>query len=144
MWVGTLAVLVLCACGGAVPVVVENRGGTASHPTCPLSARFDLEARRYANLDADQPDYQTWSAWRVGIQLGPDRKVLRGTLAMLGDELVWNFDVTGELDERCQLALWTDTHEPMTVTIDVRARTGTIRSIDDVWLLGPPFPTQRP
>lgn len=153
------AVLVLCACGGAKPVAVENRGGTASNLICNLPARLEFEARRYANLDADQPGYQTWSSWRVGIQLAPnsfaqrgsvseraeapDRKP-RGTLAMVGDELVWNFDFTGKLDDRCKLELWTDTHEPIHVTIDLYAKTGVIRSIDDVWLLGPPFPPLRP
>ena len=133
--------LLVGACGGATsPATLDNRGGTESI-TCELPARFDFEARRYANLDADQPGYQTWSAWRVGIQLS-DRARVRGTRAMVGDELVWSFDFTGKL-AGCRLELWTDTHEPFTTTIDLRTRTGTIRSIDDVWLLGPPFPAQR-
>lgn len=138
-----LAVLVLCACGGAGPVVVANRGGTAS-ASCALPARLELDARRYGNLDADDPDYQTWSAWRIGLQLRTEGARVTGTLAMIGDDLVWTFDVAGRLDERCVLALVADTHEPLSATIDVRARTGRIRSIDDVWLLGPPFPARRP
>jgi hypothetical protein len=142
MWLG-LAVLVLCACGGAKPVAVENRGGTAS-TSCDVPPRLDFEARRYGNLDGDQPDYQTWSPWRVGI-LFADREHVRGTISMQGDELVWNFDLTGKLDrERCTLELWADTHLPIRANLDLRARTGTIRSIDDVWQLGPPFPENRP
>ena len=142
MWLG-LAVLVLCACGGATPVAVENRGGTAS-TSCDFPMRLEFEARRFGNLDADQPDYQTWSPWRIGIQLA-ERANPRGTMTMVGDELVWTFDFTGKLDgERCALELWTDTHEPIRANLDLRARTGTIRSIDDVWQLGPPFPANRP
>ena len=141
MWL-VLAVLVLCGCGGAKPVAVENRGGMAS-TSCDLPDRLEFEGRRYANLDADQPGYQTWSAWRIGIQLS-DAKKLAGTLAMVGDEMVWNFDFTGRLDRgRCSIELWTDSHEPMRVMLDLRTRTGRILAIDDEWLLGPPFPVQR-
>lgn len=141
MWL-VLAVLVLCGCGGATSsVAVENRGGTAS-TSCVLPARFDFEARRYANVDADSPDSQTWSAWRVGIQLSstePPRGTITGTGTMVGDELVWTFDLTGKLDrERCTLDLWTDEHEGKRVLIDVRARTGSIHSIDDRWQLASP------
>jgi hypothetical protein len=140
MWL--VLVLVLCACGGSTPVAVENRGGTAS-TSCDVPARLDLEARRYANLDADQAGYQTWSAWRVGIQL-TSSKPPRGVLAMVGDELVWSFDFAGRVDDHgCALELWTDTHDPIRVNVDLRTRTGRIASIDDVWLLGPPFPTRR-
>ena len=144
MWL-VLAVLVLCGCGGAKPVAVENRGGTAS-TSCDLPERVDFEARRYANLDADQPDYQTWSAWHVGVQFANQRDAtkLTGTIAMVGDELTWTFDFTGKLDRaRCVVELATDTHEPIGASIDLRARTGRIRSIDDEWLLGPPFPANR-
>ena len=143
MW-RVLAGLVLCACRGAPqPVAVENRGGVAS-TRCDFPAeRLEFEARRYGNLDADSPDYQTWSAWRVGIQLSGAQPP-RGTVSMVGDELVWSFEVASGTHAGCTLELWTDTHEPFRVTLDLRARTGTIRSFDDVWLLGPPFPTQRP
>lgn len=136
--------LLLCACGGTAhqPAAIDNRS-VAPATTCELPARFDFEARRYANLDADQPGYQTWSPWRVGIQV-VERARLRTKLAMIGDELVWNFDATGTFDRsRCRLELHTDTHEPITVTIDLRTNTGRIRSIDDDWLLGPPFPAKR-
>ena len=139
MW-RVFAGLVLCSCGGATqPVAVANRGGTASTRCDFPAARLELEARRYGNVDADSPDYQTWSAWRVGIQLA-DAK--HGTLSMVGDDLVWTFDVTGKQTD-CALELWTVAHEPFRVRLDLRARTGTINSIDDVWLLGPPFPARR-
>jgi hypothetical protein len=145
-----LAVLVLSACGGTQPGAVENRGGSAS-TSCDLPPRLEFEARRYANLDVGEPGSQVWSAWRVGLQLARELKSLRdttvrGTLAMVGDEIVWSFDVAGKLDpDRCVLEMWTGTHthEPSRVTIDVPKRTGTIHSFDDVWLLGPPFPAQR-
>ena len=138
-----LAVIVLCGCGGGQQVAVENRGGAAS-TGCELPARLEFEARRYGNVDADDPDYQVWSSWRVGIQLATrsDHARLRGTLAMSGDELTWTFDVAGTL-ARCHLDLVTDSHEPVSVDIDLVKRTGIIRSIDDVWLLGPPFPSKR-
>lgn len=138
-----LAVLALCACGGAGhhATAMENRGGTAS-TSCDLPTRYDLEARRYGNVDANQADYQTWSPWRVGVQFR-DPKNLRGTLAMVGDELVWSFDFTGTRAD-CTITLYAASHEPITVTIDTRTRTGKIQSIDDVWLLGPPFPDKRP
>ncbi len=139
MWL-VLAVLVLCACGSAKPVAVENRGGTAS-TSCDLPTRLEFEGRRYGNLDRDQPDYQVFTPWRVGIQFR-DQKDLRGTITMVGDELVWSFDVAGKLEE-CRLTMSTDTHEPFTITIDARTRTGSIQSIDNVWLLGPPFPVNR-
>jgi len=70
MWL-VLAVLVLCGCGGAKPVAVENRGGTAS-TSCDLPERVDFEARRYANLDADQPDgYER--VWRPALEFPPER-----------------------------------------------------------------------
>jgi hypothetical protein len=135
------ALVVFGACGGPPSPAVENRGGTAS-PRCDLPTRLEFEARRYGNLDADQPDYHTWSPWRVGIQLARGG---RGTITMIGDELQWTFDITTKLDrDRCTLELWTDSHEPMRANLDVRARTGTIRSIDNVWQLGPPFPAHRP
>ena len=140
MWLG-LAALVLCACGGPPAGAVENRGGTAS-TGCDLPERLDFEARRYGNLDADHADYQTWSSWRVGIQLA---SAARGTITMIGDELQWTFDITTKLDrDRCTLELWAETHDPLRANLDLRARTGTIRSIDDVWQLGPPFPAHRP
>lgn len=136
--------LVLCSCRGAqiepvAPRSIENRGGAASTSCTSPARRLEFEARRYGNLDADSPDYQTWSAWRVGIQLAD---ATHGTLSMVGDDLVWTFDVAGKQTE-CALELWTDTHEPFRVRLDLRARTGTISSIDDVWLLGPPFPPRR-
>ncbi len=140
-----LTALVLCACGGSrQPVVIANRGESV-RASCDIPARIELEARRYANTDADQPDYNVWTAWRVGIQLA-DRDRPRGTLAMVGDDLTWTFDVAGTLDpERCRLTLWTPhEHEPFGVELDLRAHTGTIKSIDDIWLLGPPFPSRRP
>ena len=136
----------LCACGGTqTPAAVENRA-PPTPPTCALPMRFDFEARRYASLDADHPDYQTWSAWRVGIQImDHQHDRVRAKLAMVGDELVWNFDVKGNIDlARCRLELFTDTHEVIATTVDLRARTGRISSIDDEWLLGPPFPAKRP
>ena len=134
----------LCACGGAEPVAIANRGGTAS-VSCEVPARIELEARRYANLDHDDADYNVWTAWRVGIQLA-DRAKPKGTMAMVGDAITWTFDVAGKLDAaKCVLTLWTpNEHEPFDVVLDVGKHTGTIRSIDDVWLLGPPFPTKRP
>lgn len=149
-----LAVIVLCGCGGGQQVAVENRGGAAS-TGCELPARLEFEARRYGNVDADDPDYQVWSSWRVGIQLAVrdasrphaetrDKARVRGTLAMSGDDLTWAFDITGNLDRtRCRLDLGTDTHEPILVDIELTKRTGFVRSIDDTWLLGPPFPSQR-
>jgi len=144
MWLA-LAALVLCACGGARPVAIANRGEPAG-ASCRVPAKIDLEGRRYANLDHGDPDYQVWSAWRIGLQLA-DRDEPRGTLAMVGDELTWTFDVTGTLDrETCRLALAAHSHEPFDVVLELRGPnlTGTIRSIDDVWLLGPPFPAARP
>jgi hypothetical protein len=146
-----LAVIVLCACRGSQQLAIENRGGAAS-TSCELPARLDFEARRYGNVDADDPDYQVWSSWRVGIQLATsdmnrpaaDKGRVRGTLAMTGDDLTWTFDVAGTIDgSMCRIDLGADTHEPIQVDIDLRKRTGTIRSIDDIWLLGPPFPAQR-
>jgi len=140
-----LAVLVLCACGGAQPVAVENRGGTAS-AGCYVPARIELEARRYANVDKGDPDFDVWTAWRVGIQLSDRGEKPKGTMAMVGDHITWTFDVVGKLDAaKCALELWTPKeHEGFDVRFDVHANTGTIRSIDDVWVLGPPFPTNRP
>ena len=147
-----VVVVVLWACAGSPTGAVENRGGAAS-PSCDVPVRLDFEARRYGNLDADQADYQTWSPWRVGIQLA---SATRGTLTMIGDELQWTFDFTAKLErERCTLELWAETHDPIRANVDLRARTGTIRSIaaprkgravmiDDVWQLGPPFPAHRP
>jgi hypothetical protein len=138
------ALVVLGACGGVPAPTIDNRAAPAAR--CELPSRFDFEARRYASLDADHPDYQTWSAWRVGIQIiDRQRDQVRATLAMVGDELVWSFEVKGTLDPaRCRLELFTDTHEVIVTTLDLRARTGRISSIDDEWLLGPPFPAKRP
>lgn len=144
-----LAVLVLCGCRGATPVAVENRGGTA-RPSCDLPARIERAARRYGNVDADAPDFQTWSEWRIGLQLARagDGERVRGTLAMTGDELTWTFDVSGTFDgARCRLALTAEAHDPMAIVVTLSpdgASTGEIRSIDDAWLLGPPFPARRP
>ena len=137
-----LAVLVgfSCARVGAQPVAVANRGEAAS-TSCELPPRLDFEARRYGMLDADDPDFQTWSAWRVGVQfrtIDPPR----GTVAMVGDELTWTFDFTGKRTD-CALELAFDTHDPFSMAVDLRARTGRIRSVDDEWLLGPPFPAHR-
>lgn len=132
------------------PVAVENRGGATS-TRCEVPARLEFEARRYGNVDADDPDYQVWSAWRVGIQVieqgdtrRPDRARVRGTLAMTGDDLTWTFDIAGTVDRTtCRIELAADTHEPINVDLDLRKHTGIIRSIDDEWLLGPPFPSKR-
>ena len=146
-----LAVIVFCACGSTSKVAVENRGGATS-TSCDLPERLEFEARRYGNVDAVDADYQTWSPWRVGIQFphrvafppgSHTRETLRGTIAMVGDEIVWNFDIYGYLDDQCRLDVATDAHESFHIEVDVHVRTGTIRSIDDVWLLGPPFPTKR-
>lgn len=140
MWLG-LAALVLCGCARPPAGAVENRGGTAS-TSCDFPARLDFEARRYGNLDADHADYQTWSAWRVGIQFA---EATRGTITMIGDELQWTFDFSAKVDRvRCTAELWMDTHDPIRANLDLHARTGTIRSIDDAWQLGPPFPAHRP
>lgn len=145
-----LAVIVLCACGGSQQLAIENRGGAAS-TSCELPARLDFEARRYGNVDADDPDYQVWSPWHVGIQFengttraAVDKARVRGTLAMTGDDLTWTFDIAGTLDHStCRITLGADTHEPINLEVDLHEHTGTIRSIDDIWLLGPPFPAQR-
>jgi hypothetical protein len=118
-----------------------------------LPARLEFEARRYGNVDADDPDYQVWSSWRVGMQFGAndvatdravDKARARGTLAMTGDDLTWTFDIAGTIDHStCRIDMAADTHEPINLEVDLRKRTGTIRSIDDIWLLGPPFPAQR-
>jgi hypothetical protein len=93
-----------------------------------------------------------WSAWRVGIQFATgdmnraaaDKVHVRGTLAMTGDDLTWTFDIAGTIDHStCRIDMAADTHEPINLEVDLRKRTGTIRSIDDIWLLGPPFPAQR-
>jgi hypothetical protein len=147
-----LAVIVLCGCGGSQRLAIENRGGAAS-TSCELPARLEFEARRYGNVDADDPDYQVWSSWRVGMQFGAndvatdraiDKARARGTLAMTGDDLTWTFDIAGTIDHStCRIDMAADTHEPINLEVDLRKRTGTIRSIDDIWLLGPPFPAQR-
>ncbi len=111
-----------------------------------MPARIERDARRYGNIDADQADYQTWSPWRVGLQLTGTERV-RGTLAMVGDGLTWTFDVTGQFDAtRCRLELFADSHDPISIEVTFAPGgdlTGTIRSIDDFWLLGPPFPARR-
>lgn len=125
-----LVLVILCACGGALEgAPIDNRGGDAE---CDVPARFDFDARRYPNIDNDQPDHGVWSPWRVGIQM---RDRTHGTLAMVGDDLVWNFAVAGRVAD-CKLELRADTHEPITVTIDLRTLTGDIQSIDDRWELG--------
>ena len=135
-----LAVLVLCACGGAKPVAVANRGEPA-RTSCDVPARLEFEARRYGMVDADHADFQTWSAWRVGVQFRTTDPP-RGTVAMVGDELTWTFDFSGKRTH-CGVELWFDNHDPFTMTLDLRAGTGRIQSIDDEWLLGPPFPARR-
>lgn len=135
-----LVVLVLCACGGARPVAIANRGEAAS-TSCDVPARFDFEARRYAMVDADHADYQVWSPWRVGIQLRATDPP-RGTLAMVSDDLTWTFDIAGKRTD-CALDLWADSHEPIRIVLDLRTRTGRITSPDDDWRLGPPFPARR-
>jgi len=150
-----LVALVLCACGGANPVVVENRGGVAS-TSCNLPTRVEFEARRYAMLDADDKDYEVWTPWRMGLQISesdvakansqphPSQTRVKGTLALVGDYTM-TFDFEGRYHrDRCALDLRTDSHESLGITIDLRAHTGQVRSIDDEWVLGPPFPSKRP
>ncbi|MDQ3365651.1 MAG: hypothetical protein M3680_09505 [Myxococcota bacterium] len=147
MWRAAFVFGCVLGCGGAAPAAVANH---AERPTarCELPARIEREARRYGSVDADHPDYLTWSPWRVGLQLteiSPER--VQGSLAMVGDDLTWTFDVAGTFDHaRCRLSLLAAAHDPMSLELTLPpggAITGRIRSIDDVWLLGPPFPASR-
>jgi hypothetical protein len=133
--------VVVGGCGAAGPDVVANRGGSPM-TSCPSPRRLVLQARRYANLDADEADYQKWTPWRVQLELTDE---LRGTLVMTGDRLDWKLQVAGRLDPvHCELTLAADSHEPVNLRIHLGPPvTGDIRSIDDVWLLGPPFPARR-
>jgi hypothetical protein len=65
--------------------------------------------------------------------------------SMHGDEINWKFPIAGTLDRaHCVLTLRTDTHESIGFTIRFADRvTGEAHSIDDVWLLGTPFPPRR-
>ncbi|MBA3817363.1 MAG: hypothetical protein H0X17_00600 [Deltaproteobacteria bacterium] len=139
--------IVLAACGGAAPGAVENRGGVSAM-RCSLPARIEREARRYGSVDGNHPDYLTWSQWRVGLQLAeisPER--VQGSLAMVGDDLTWTFDVAGTFDHaRCRLSLIAAAHDPFSLDVTLPpggAITGRIRSTDADWLLGPPFPARR-
>ena len=136
----------LYACSAPRSVAVQNRSAQVK-ADCSFETTIDLEARRYANVDRDQLDYQVWTAWRVGIWF-PDRSTPRGTLTMVGDDITWTFDIVVQLDPtHCTLTLSTvDQHEPFSAELKLHdgVITGWIRSIDDEWLLGPPFPTHRP
>ncbi len=135
--------LVLLACGGTQPVVVANRGGTTLE-SCPFKSTFDVQARRYGNLDADDPSYQRWEPWRLHVELaGEDRP--QGTAVLTGPTYDMKLRVTGKLDlAACELTLESDSHDIISLRVKFRdAITGEIRSIDDGWLLGPPFPAKR-
>ncbi|MBS1119741.1 MAG: hypothetical protein H6Q90_1969 [Deltaproteobacteria bacterium] len=146
MWF-ILGMLVLGACGAPSPVAVANRGGAVT-ASCPFQPKLELAARRYGNLDADQPDFQAWTPWQVRLELAGEptgKPPLRGTLVMVGDKLDWKLEVTGRFDPvRCELTLTANSHEPINLQLHLgAATTGKIHSIDDVWLLGPPFPARR-
>ena len=134
--------LVLCACGGAPAVAVENRGGSAS-ASCELPARLDFDARHYASRERAHRDYQVWTPWRVGIQLRADATA---TVTMLDDTTVITFEARVHRDG-CTLELASlapASLGPYALAIDLTARTGRVRTETRDWLLGPPFPEPRP
>ncbi len=144
-----LAVLALCSCRSAPPVAVENRGGTA-RASCALLNRIERDARRYAGSEPEDLGFHTWSEWRIGLQLveqRPDGRV-RGTLAMVGDDLTWTFDVAGTFDpDTCQLELLAGLRGPLQLDLAIAAdgsASGRITTRDDTWLVGPPFPVTAP
>jgi hypothetical protein len=133
--------LMLCACGGSAPVAgpVANRGGDHStSASCELPPQ--IEARRYGNVDRIDPTFQHWTSWRVTLHRRDDGYIVD----MTGDGLHLSFTAPGTIDcaNRCA-ELQFESHEPFALTFDLATHTGRITSIDDVWILGPPFPDPR-
>jgi hypothetical protein len=111
-----------------------------------------VQARKFENIDADTPGYGDWTPWRIEVDTfevppkpGSRTRRLHGTVAMDGDGTHWTFKVGGTLDcDPPRIELIFDTHEPMSLRLDLSARTGDIHSIDEIWQLGPPFPKRPP
>ena len=142
-----LAVVLGFGCGAPASRTVENRGGSAAPITrmCTLRPVLEVAARRYFNLDADDPGYQRWTPARVQLALTGERSV-SGKLVMTVDKFHLDLRVTGRFDRtRCELTLAAETHDPVTLKVRFSGATttGEIHSIDEVWLLGPPFPVRR-
>lgn len=133
--------LVLAACGSAPPPPHALASQGSGSAPCDLPARIDIAARRYANVDDDDPSYGKWTAWQIVLDLAEDdRRAVTGKLAMRGDHYDWHFSVHGKLDRAtCALSLVAATHDPTWIDLRVRGPiSGTIKTIDDHWRIGEP------
>ena len=127
--------LVLCACGGAPAVAIENRGGPTS-ARCELPARLEVEARQHAG-DGDA-DAKAWIAWRVGIQLRRDGET--ASVTMIDADVVITYDARLRHDG-CTLALASSEPAllgPYAIEIDLADLSGWIRSETRTWVIGSP------
>jgi hypothetical protein len=130
---------------------MANRAGPATPAaaaSCPAGGplRVILEARRYANLDPGDPDYQKWTPWSVSLMVTRTADRVSGVLEMSGDGLRWRFDVAGQFDgDHCTMSLdTTNTHEDLAIRLRLGdAIAGEISSIDARWLLGSSLPARR-
>lgn len=143
-----VATTLLWACGTArapaVAPAVANQGGSRID-VCEWPTHLELAARRYDNVDQDDPAYQRWSPWTISIRTMAAGRELRGVAEMSGERMHWKINVAGKLDcLRGMAELRFETHEPMTLSLLVPTRQGRITSIDDVWIVGAPFPKYRP
>ena len=134
----------LAACGApASGPAVTNRATSSGALTCELPPTIAIDAHQYANVDANDPRFEQWLPWTARIASTRDGDRVHATVELKGSSYRWTFDAAGTFDcTTHELTLHFGTHEPFDLSLDLALHAGEIRSIDNVWLLGPPFPAR--
>jgi hypothetical protein len=133
------ALLLLAACGTAAAPVRPLESHDHGSARCTLPARIAVNARRYGNVDNDDPTYGKWTPWQIELEVARSSgNAVAGKLVMSGDRLAWVFTMGGSFDPTaCELHLYGQAHDPLEVDLHVAGRIeGTIKTIDDVWRIG--------
>jgi hypothetical protein len=130
LFVRATSAALACVCL-ASPLATTTAHALGGSITCSLPPSLVMSAKRFGNLDADDPDASRWTRWLVVVIPHTSK---RASVVMVGDGIRWTFAANGNLD-CARIELGFDTHEPMSLELDVANRTGAIRSIDDRWEL---------
>lgn len=127
---GTTVVVLALGCGSAGPQQQSRQDGG-----CPFDPAFAVDARRYATVDANDPESGKWTPWRVEAALSQSGDEVRGHITMRGDSLEWHLPVIAKLHgARCELRGEMGGHHPFTLNVRFGATvTGSILSVDDTW-----------